>query len=65
MINKLILIIIFLVSSLLFAQESGDDKEGKKEGGFGGPDQVDRQMNRKNHYLNLASSNHTSILRAT
>jgi porin len=44
MINKLILIIIFLVSSLLFAQESGDDKEGKKEGGFGGPDQVDRQL---------------------
>jgi porin len=32
----------------LFAQESGDDKEGKKEGGFGGPDQVDRQLEEDN-----------------
>jgi len=35
--------LIFFLSSFLLAQESGDQK-GQKKGGFGGPDQVEKQL---------------------
>ena len=39
--------LIFFLSSFLLAQESGDQK-GQKKGGFGGPDQVERQLEEDN-----------------
>ena len=46
--KALLLIFIFSMSSIFIAQEKGDKKAGKKEGGFGGPDQVERQLEEDN-----------------
>jgi porin len=38
------LLIVLIMNTKTVAQESGDNSDSKKHGGFGGPDQVERQL---------------------